>query len=64
MDLIQKYSKLWTQMQSGSQGLSGKKTINALTMFNQLFEVKEESVIEFTEDEDSDDAINETLKEE
>jgi hypothetical protein len=33
-------------------------------MFNQLFEVKEESVIEFTEDEDSDDAINETLKEE
>ena len=64
LDLIQKYSKLWTQMQSGSQGLSGKKTINALTMFNQLFEVKEESVIEFTEDEDSDDAINETLKEE
>ena len=36
-ELIRKYSKFWTQLQSGSQGFSGKKTINSLTMFNNLF---------------------------
>jgi hypothetical protein len=35
--IIKKHSKLWEQMQSGSQGLSGKKTINAITKFNELF---------------------------
>ena len=39
LDLIEKYNNFWTQMKSGSQGLSGKKTINAMTMFDQLFEV-------------------------
>ena len=34
---IEKYSKLWEQMQSGSQGMSGKKTVNSLTKFNELF---------------------------
>jgi len=34
---IEKHSKLWTQMQSGSQGFSGKKTINSRTKFNELF---------------------------
>jgi hypothetical protein len=51
-------------MQSGSQGLSGKKTINAITMFNQLFEevntVESEAVLD---DEDSDEAMNEALGE-
>jgi hypothetical protein len=46
LELIKKHSKLWTQMQSGSQGLSGKKTINALTKFNHHFDI-----------EDSDDAM-------
>jgi hypothetical protein len=49
-------------MQSGSQGISGKKTVNAMTMFDQLFsvntEVETEEVIE-----DSDDAIAEALGE-
>ena len=36
--VIKKYEKLWEQMQSGSQGMSGKKTVNSLTKFNELFE--------------------------
>jgi hypothetical protein len=35
--LLDKYSSFWTQMQSGSQGFSGKKTINAQTTFSELF---------------------------
>ncbi len=62
--LIKEHSSFWTQMQSGSQGLSGKKTINAITMFNQLFEevntVESETVLD---DEDSDEAMHEALGE-
>lgn len=62
--LIKSHSKLWTQMQSGSQGLSGKKTINSITMFNELFEevvnTDSETVVE---DDDSDEAMNEALGE-
>jgi hypothetical protein len=52
------------QMKSGSQGFSGKKTVNAMTMFDQLFTV-DEDVNDEVEDiiEDSDDAIKETLGE-
>ena len=60
--LIKKHENLWTQMQSGSQGLSGKKTINAITMFNQLFESSDESEPIY-EDEDSDDEISKVLEE-
>ncbi len=42
IDLINQNSRLWMQFQSGSQGISGKKTMNALTMFDQLFDVKDE----------------------
>ena len=60
--LIDSHSKLWMQMQSGSQGFSGKKTVNALTMFNELF--TEDSEPEFDEViEDSDDMMNEVLGE-
>jgi hypothetical protein len=63
LDVIKSHSKLWMQMQSGSQGISGKKTINAMTMFDKLFEVQDsepevEEVIE-----DSDDAMQEALGE-
>jgi hypothetical protein len=62
IDLINSNSRLWMQFQSGSQGISGKKTVNALTMFDQLFEVHNEP--EFIEDiEDSDDAMSEILHE-
>ena len=58
MKLIDEHSKLWMQMQSGSQGFSGKRTVNALTMFNELFE-EENSQQEIDEEIlDSDDEIN------
>jgi hypothetical protein len=64
--VIEYYSRYWTQMQSGSQGISGKRTVNAMTMFDQLFDVEEkvEKVEEEVEEtlEDSDDAINEVLE--
>jgi hypothetical protein len=37
-DVIEAHTNLWKQMQSGSQGMSGKKTVNSLTKFNELFE--------------------------
>jgi len=63
--LIEEYYGFWMQLKSGSQGFSGKKAVNAMTMFNQLFEetgpVTEVEVDEVIED--SDDAINEVLGE-
>jgi hypothetical protein len=62
--LIKKHENLWTQMQSGSQGLSGKKTINAITMFNTLFEeVNTVESVTILDEEDSDDAMTEALGE-
>lgn len=63
-DLILSHSHLWSQMQSGSQGISGKKLVNAMTMFDQLFEVvdnKEDSSQE--EEIDSDDLMEQVLGE-
>ena len=37
MDLLDKYSKFWMQMKSGSQGYSGEKTVNSLTKFDEFF---------------------------
>jgi len=56
LDLINSYSSLWMQMQSGSQGISGKKTVNAMTMFDQLFEVEnnDPEVDEIIEDSDDE----------
>jgi len=56
IDLIDSHSRLWMQFQSGSQGISGKKTVNAMTMFDQLFEQEEndsevEEIIEDSDDE-------------
>mgnify|MGYP003349291611 CR=1 FL=1 len=36
--VIKYYESYWKQMSSGSQGFSGKKTVNARTMFNMHFE--------------------------
>ena len=59
--LIEKHDRFWMQMQSGSQGFSGKKTVNAMTSFDRLFDkvgaVEVDEVIE-----DADDAIEEALK--
>jgi len=64
LELIDKYDRFWMQMKSGSQGFSGKKTVNAMTMFDQLFTV-EDDVTDEVEDiiEDSDDVINDALGE-
>ena len=63
LGMIESHSSFWMQMKSGSQGFSGKKAMNAMTMFDQLFEVNnsEPEVDEVIED--SDDAINEVLGE-
>lgn len=53
--VIKQHENLWKQMQSGSQGFSGKKTVNARTSFKALFE-------EETSD-DSDDILTEMLAE-
>jgi hypothetical protein len=63
LDMIELNSNFWMQMKSGSQGLSGKKAMNAMTMFDQLFEVNDcepelDEVIE-----DSDDEISKVLGE-
>jgi len=60
--LINANSRLWMQFQSGSQGISGKRTVNAMTMFDQLFETASEPEVDEVI-EDSDDAINEALGE-
>jgi hypothetical protein len=59
LDLIDYHSSYWKQFQSGSQGISGKKTVNAMSMFEELFTVDEESIEEI---EDSDDAMSLVLE--
>jgi hypothetical protein len=64
LELIEKYSKFWMQMKAG-QGFSGKKAINAHTMFDQLFEVADcdtKDDIEIDEViDDTDDLMAEVL---
>ena len=59
LDLIEYHSSYWKQFQSGSQGISGKKTVNAMSMFEELFTVDEEIEEEI---EDSDDAMSLVLE--
>ena len=59
LDMIDNYDTFWQQIKAG-QGFSGKKTVNAQTMFSQLFTIEEEPEIEEVV-EDSDDAILEVL---
>jgi len=63
LELIDKYDRFWMQMKSGSQGMSGKKAVNAITLFKELF--TEDAVTDEVEDiiEDSDDVINKALGE-
>jgi hypothetical protein len=58
LELIKQHSSLWTQMQSGSQGFSGKKTVNAMTMFDKLFDIDSSNDLEVDEEIiDSDDEM-------
>jgi hypothetical protein len=56
LGLIEKYRYFWKQI-IGTRGLSGKKAINANTMFPELFEVVEEPVVELEEDRTNLDAL-------
>jgi len=56
IDLINLHTNYWMQFQSGSQGISGKKTINSMTMLDKLFsfgdnEPEYEEIIEDSDDE-------------
>jgi len=49
LDKIEEYNWFWHQFKSGSQGFSGKKTVNSSTFFNELFDVE---ATEESEDEE------------
>ena len=54
MDLVDYHSSYYKQFQSGSQGISGKKTVNSMTMFDELFTVDDIEVDEIIEDSDDE----------
>jgi len=59
--MIDEYDSFWMQMKSGSQGFSGKRTVNSMTFFDKLFvEESQEGILEEII-EDSDDAMNKVL---
>ena len=45
MAVIEHYSKFWMSI-IGTRGATGKKTVNAGTMFNNLFDVQEVDAVE------------------
>jgi hypothetical protein len=61
--MIESHSSFWMQMKSGSQGFSGKKAMNAMTMFDQLFEINSDEPEVDEVIEDSDDEIFKVLGE-
>lgn len=61
MEVIERNKRLWLQMQSGSQGISGKRTINAMTMFDKFVTFDDEPEVE-EEIIDSDDEIAKVLE--
>ena len=63
IDLINYHDSYWKQFQSGSQGISGKKTVNAMTMFDKLFSFEEVEPEYDEEILDSDEAMMEALGE-
>jgi len=63
LDMIESYTRYWMQFQSGSQGYSGKKTVNSLTMFDELFTEDAPVTVIDEEELDSDDAMIEALGE-
>ena len=58
LDLIDQHSKFWMQIKAGSSGYSGKRAVNANTMFDELFSVAEEPEVNTDEElEDSDELM-------
>ena len=46
LDKIEEYNWFWVQFKSGSQGFSGKKAVNSLTMFDKLFTEEKDNDID------------------
>ena len=63
IELIENNRRLWEQFKSGSQGMSGKKTNNAISKFEELFSFDDgdQEVDEVIED--SDDEMAKVLEE-
>ena len=60
LDLIDKHSKFWMSI-IGTRGATGKKTVNASTMFNSLFE-SEESEEHHSDDSGLDENVLDNLE--
>ena len=57
--IVEEYNKFWQSI-IGTRGATGKKTVNASTMFNNLFEVEEEE--HHVDDSGFDEAVLDTLE--
>jgi hypothetical protein len=62
MEIIDAYSTYWTEI-IGTRGFKGKKAINGNAMFDALFEVEEDSVVEEVEEPEFDESRLEHLGE-
>ena len=58
MEIIEKYSKFWMEV-AGTRGYTGKRSVNAHTMFNALFDEVEE-VVEEDQTEFNPEDVNDT----
>ena len=54
-DIIEMYSKFWMAI-PGTRGATGKKTVNASTMFSTLFDEVEEDSVQLEDDVDFDES--------
>jgi hypothetical protein len=55
--IIEEYDKFWQSI-PGTRGATGKKTVNAGTMFNSLFEVEESKEVTSDEPEFDEDKLD------
>ena len=63
LDLIDQHSKFWMQIKAGSSGYSGKRAVNANTMFDELFSVADETPINNDEELEDSDALMQDVDE-
>ena len=59
-DIIEMYSKFWMAI-PGTRGATGKKTVNASTMFSSLFDEVEEDSVQLEEEVDFDESAIDKL---
>ena len=55
--IIEEFSKFWMAI-PGTRGATGKKTVNASTMFATLFDEVDSDSVQSTEDTDFDDEVS------